>query len=96
MTPIKVLIGRQGDGCAYELHPESKARIAKAFPLVKQAPSVFLGYETKAEFEAAHGPHWKQVAIMLSGLTWSQLRKLGGVEIYDPTDHRVVRRLEAA
>lgn len=96
MGPIKIFIGRQSDGCAYELHPESRARIAKAYPTAKQAPSVFLGYETRANFEEAHGPHWKQIAIMLSGLTWRQLLNLGGVEIYDPGEHRVVRRLEAA
>jgi hypothetical protein len=35
------------------------------------------------------------VAILLTGLTWSQLMKLGGVEIYDPRAHRVVSKLAA-
>jgi hypothetical protein len=47
-------------------------------------PGVFVGYDTRAEFEELHGPMWKQIAMMLTGLTWEQIESMGGVRIYDP------------
>mgnify|MGYP001426042618 CR=1 FL=1 len=85
MSPLVIHIGRQSDGCAYELNPRSVAVIRARYPGVRAVPSVFVGYDTRTEFEELHGPMWKQIAMMLTGLSWEQIEQMGGVSIYDPT-----------
>jgi hypothetical protein len=90
MSPIVINIGRQSDGCTYQLHPRSALAIRTKFPAAQPVPSVFVGYETRADFERLHGPMWRQVAMMLTGLTWRQIHAMGGVQLYDPVAEREV------
>lgn len=82
--PIVITIGRQRDGTTYRLHPSSKARVQAQYPTVHPAPSVFVGYDTQSDFQRIHGPMWKQVAMLLTGLGAQQMRELGGVRLEDP------------
>jgi hypothetical protein len=84
--PLVVSIGRQWDGCTYRLHPLSKRRLKAAHPRIHPVPSLFVGYATRDEFEALHGPMWLQIAQMLTGLGEDKLRALGGLELHDPDD----------
>jgi hypothetical protein len=84
MSPIIINIGRQSDGCTYQLHPRSRAEIKARFPSVHPVPTIFVGYDTQGDFETLHGPMWKQIAMMLTGLTWEQIEEVGGATIYDP------------
>lgn len=88
---ILISIGKQADGCTYELHPRSWKEISDKYSHARQVPSVFVGYKTREEFEELHGPMWKQIAMALTGLTWSQLEKMGGVAIYDPVAQREIK-----
>lgn len=90
---IQINIGKQSDGCVYELHPRSMLDLKDKFPTVRAAPSVFIGYNTQDEFEALHGPMWLQIAQMLTGLGPSQIKKLGGAQIYDPVERREVGKV---
>ncbi len=90
---ILIYIGKQGDGCVYELHPRSRRDLKDKYPDVRPAPSVFIGYNTRDEFESLHGPMWPQVAQMLTGLVPSQIRKLGGARIYDPVAEREIAKV---
>ena len=93
MDPLVIQIGRQRDGCTYQLHPTSLIQIKKTFPNAQPAPRVFVGYEPQSDFETIHGPFWKQIATILTGLSWDQIRTLGGIKIYDPAtevDHEVI------
>ena len=93
MEPLVIQIGRQRDGCTYQLHPSSRARLRKEFPDVRPVPSVFIGYDTKSDFEALHGPLWKQIATMLTGLSWERIETLGGIQIYDPVQETEVEQV---
>jgi hypothetical protein len=84
MSSIVINIGRQSDGCTYQLHPRSRADIKKRFPAAQLVPTLFVGYDTQADFERLQGPLWKQIAMILTGLTWEQLEESGGVSMYDP------------
>lgn len=90
MGTILINIGRQSDGCTYQLHPRSSDEIRSRFPRARPVPSVFIGYETQAEFEELHGPIWRQVALMLTGLSWEQIEAMGGVRLYDPVAEQEV------
>ena len=66
-------------------HPTSAARIRLAFPSVRVAPSVYVGYETRDEFEALHGPMWPQIVILLAGVSADKLReKFKRLLLWDP------------
>ncbi len=84
MSTIVINIGRQSDGCTYQLNPKSRNEIQKKFPSVRAAPTIFVGYETQSDFENLHGPMWKQIATLLTGLSWEQIEEMGGASIYDP------------
>ncbi len=84
MSTLQIDIGRQSDGCVYMLHPLTRRALEQRFPGVHRIPDVFVGYDTKADFEAMHGPLWKQIATILTGLTWEQIEEMGGVTLYDP------------
>jgi hypothetical protein len=91
MSSLLINIGRQSDGCTYQLNPRSRAEIRARFPGVHPVPSIFVGYETQADFKTLHGPMWKQLATMLTGLTWEQIEEMGGVSMYDPMASAVMK-----
>ncbi len=93
MEPLIIQIGRQRDGCTYQLHPSSRVQLKKTFPKARPVPSVFIGYDTQSDFEVLHGPLWKQVATMLTGLSWKRIENLGGIKIYDPVQETAVEQV---
>jgi hypothetical protein len=81
--PIVIHIGRTSDGCAYALNPSVRERLFKV-PGALLTCRVFVGYPTQADCEAdAGGVEW-QVALLLTGISKSDLHKLGGVALHDP------------
>lgn len=94
--PLTILVGRQSDGCTYQLDPQSRRRLAAHAPEAFRAPLVFVGYETQADFERAHGPLWSQIAQLLSGLSEMALRAMGGFTLYDPERETTVYEDKAA
>lgn len=82
---IVVAVGFQSEGATYRLHPKSASRIQNEFPGVHVAPSVYVGYTTKNEFEALHGPLWPQIVVLLAGVSTDKLReKFRSVLLWDP------------
>lgn len=82
---LVVALGLQNDGATYRLHPTSTARIREVFPEVRVAPSVYVGYATRADFEALHGPIWPQIVILLTGLDEEKLKaKFHRLVLWDP------------
>ncbi|MEL6347477.1 MAG: hypothetical protein AAFV53_30455 [Myxococcota bacterium] len=83
-SPILIYIGRQQDGCVYQLHPSSLRRVRAEHPSAKPASQVFIRFDSDGSFEDLHGPLWAQIAGMLTGLNAKQLEAMGGVELYEP------------
>jgi hypothetical protein len=84
-TPIVIMAGLQRYGTTYQLHPNSVTRLRAAFPDVQQAPKVFVGYDTQADFERTHGRMWAQIVQLLTGVNRDELVRLGGAVIRIPT-----------
>ncbi len=93
MDHIVIYVGRQKDGCTYQLHPSSRARIRMSFPNAHITPSIFVGYETQSDFEVFHGPLWDQVTQILTGLSLAEIESLGGFRIFDPTTGKEVQKV---
>lgn len=84
-----VAIGFQREGATYRLHPTSAARMREAFPEAHPAPSVYVGYATRDEFEALHGPMWPQIVSILTRLDANKLKKkFGRLLLWDPATNR--------
>ncbi len=82
--PVDILIGRQGEGTSYGLHPNSLKLILKRFPRVHPRPTIFLGSYTQTDTEASVGSLYDQVATLLTGLSSRQMNELGGFRVVDP------------
>ena len=85
-NPIVILAGLQGAGTTYQLHPLSREVLETKFPASQKVPSIFVGYASKEDFEKLHGPLWKQIAEMLTGVPAYQLP--GGLVIQEPRNGR--------
>jgi len=73
----------------------SRRMLQQRFPKAHLVPSVYVGYDTKEDFEAVHGPLWKQVVLMLTGISSTQLNQ-AGYEVYDPMNEKVLFRSKSA
>lgn len=89
---ILINIGQQSDGCTYALHPRSLHEIKEKYA-VRPAPSIFVGYDTRDEFESLHGDMWPQIATLLTGLSWQQIESEGGAFLYDPVEENILNRI---
>lgn len=80
------MIGRQGDGCVYQLDPLSKRRLKAAHPRTHVVPAVLIGYDPdkRDQFEARQAAMWPQIAEILTGVSLDKLRAFGGVVLEDP------------
>ncbi len=83
---IAIELGRQGNGATYRLTSTSIARLREQFPGVQPTShNLFIGYDTRELFEQQHGPMWRQIALLLTGLNVEQLEQLGGVCFVEPS-----------
>ena len=92
--PVEILVGRQGDGATYSLHPNSLKLIRRRFPQVHPSPSVFIGSNSRTDIEASAGIY-DQVAIILTGLSSRLLDELGGFRVVDPLTDLALYQSEA-
>jgi hypothetical protein len=93
--PVEILVGRQGDGSTYSLHPNSLKLIRQRFPEIHPRPTVFIGSDTQTDIEASVGSIYNQVAIILTGLSSRLLNELGGYRVVDPLTDLALYQSEA-
>lgn len=88
-TPaITIEISVDTDGYTYQLTPQSRLRIRRAFPDVEPASRIFVGHDTLADFEDVHGSVKRQVIALLTGVSAERLRGLGAIQFRDPVKAR--------
>src|SRR5262249_45606657 len=77
LGPIQVTVGIQGDGCAYELHPQSENLVRRKVPHAHLIPSVFIGRDRCDNSESDRTEFvWDHVVLLLTGLTKDELAEL--------------------
>jgi hypothetical protein len=91
LGPVEIYIGRQSDGCAYGLHPNSRVLIKRRFPHARPLESVFIRTEDRPDAEDGQSAVWPQVALLLTGLSEQELQELGGYRLYDPVEQKSLR-----
>lgn len=90
--PIKIFANREAMGTTYALEGAARLALQESFPGVHVAPTVYVGIETEEDFERVHGKFWKQIAMLLTGLSTSKLKEFG-VVLWDPFRHRTIERI---
>lgn len=90
MAKIKIYVNEQLDGYTCRLDPKSKALVKSHASDTEPAASVFVSFDTKAQFELTYGSLWKHVAEILTGLTTEQLKGLGKLVFVDPKTERML------
>lgn len=84
-SPLTIFVGYQNNGATYQFDPISREKIQETFPSSQQAKTIFVGFDTKDDFEKQHGPIWKQIILLLSGVSASELiEKFGTIYIKIP------------
>jgi hypothetical protein len=80
---VEIDVGRQRDGWTFWLSPRAKQLLRGKVPEPVLDTSVFVGYDTKNDFEFFHGPVFEHVALLLTRLSRDQLAQLGGYFFVD-------------
>jgi len=84
MRDIIIDVGQQLDGFTFRLNPRTRINMKEKRSGVCPASSVFVSYDTRQSFEAVGKSVWKNVAVLLTGLSDSQIRKLGRFVFVNP------------
>ncbi|MGA7500335.1 MAG: hypothetical protein WBX00_26685 [Isosphaeraceae bacterium] len=87
VAPLDIYQVRAGEGRGYMyyLTPASLERIIRAYPHSKLYPSVTISEADLDNIRKQHGDiWWNQVCILLTGLSKTQVRSLGGYRVILP------------
>ncbi len=80
------------DNYTYALHPFSERRLLQEQPDVRLPSRITVAFDAQDAVEAMHDGVFRQAAPLLTGLTLTEIEKLGGVEVREPGSDRVLWR----
>jgi len=86
MPAIVIWVARESDGVSFALDREGRERLGKTG--TKAWPRLFLGWDTKEDYESIHGDITDQIVMLLTGMTLTKLKEFGGVVFRDRTAGR--------
>ena len=82
---VEIHVGRQLHGYTCALAPDTRAWVESQGGNMPPVASVYIAYETQANFRAFNGPISLPIAEILTGLSVEELEELG-VEFRDPVN----------
>lgn len=83
MAPLRITVDRDRDGASYQLDEPSAIRVLQVRPDLSATTRIRVSDDTHDAFRALVGELHPHIAMSLTGLTESQLARLGGVELAD-------------
>lgn len=84
MTAIKINVNRQMDGYSFSITPSIRDLIKKLFPDAHPANNIFVGYDTKSNFDIYAGRLENYIYPALLGVNNnSDLNKLDEIQFID-------------
>ena len=75
---ITVWVGKDWDGFTFRLRPQTRVMLRSRFPDAEMIPQMSISFATRSNYEAIHGPMYRHVLEMLTGLTSEEIDKIGG------------------
>src|SRR5262249_11334120 len=82
VAPLDITSIPEGDGYTYYLTPESRERVAAAYPGTKLPLSVKVSNDKQQDLLRGNGDDWwKEVSRVLTGRSEEEIDSLGGVRV---------------
>ena len=94
LAPLVVDVSDDRSGTTFSLALSARRALEGRFH-VHPSPRVFVGHDTRSEFEKMHGPMLRQILLILTGLSEQQLRDLGRAEFREAVSERVLAEWKA-
>ena len=90
LRPLDINVGRQQDGWTFALEPLTRKAIQIKFPGSCPHNSVFIGSQTRDDFQSTRGLQdlAEQVLLILTGLNREQLQAFKSFRVVDPVDDK--------
>lgn len=94
MTAIKINVNKQMDGYAFSITPTVRDLIKKLFPNAHPANNIFVGYDTKSDFEVYVGQLENYIYPALLGVdNNSDLDKLDEILFIDTQTGNILHKV---
>lgn len=90
MKDIIIDVGQQLDGFTFRVNPRSRIKMNEEFPGISPASGVFVSYENQQDFDKIDKAVWKHVAILLTGLSDSQIEGFARFVFVSPADGKKI------
>ena len=87
---ITVWVGKDWDGFTFRLRPKSREMLRSRFPAASMLPQISISFDTKSGFEAIHGPIYRQVLELLTGLSKEEIDTIGGGVFIDAVSEQAI------
>ena len=75
---ITVWVGKDWDGFTFRLRPQTRVMLRSRFPDADMLPQISISFDMKSGFEAIHGPIYRHVLELLTGLSAEEINSIGG------------------
>lgn len=82
--PLVIYATREFDGFTYALHPDSVARLQSSSSRRALPQRLSVAFDVRAPLDREQGDMLEQIARLLTGLSTTDLQRMGGVEFWDP------------
>lgn len=89
---IIVYVNRQLDGVTFGLDPLSRKQLHAAYPKKSPGGSVYVGYDSKANFESYHNRVEPTILPVLLGMSEQEIVQLGEIDFIDPKTNELLFR----
>jgi hypothetical protein len=94
MDAIKINVNKQMDGYSFSISPSIRDFIKKLFPNAHPANNIFVGYDTKSDFEIYVGKLESQIYPALLGVdSKNDLNQLDEIQFVDTQTGHVLHKV---
>lgn len=94
METIKINVNKQMDGYSFSITPSMRNFIKKLFPNAHPANNIFVGYDTKSDFEIYVGKLESYIYPALLGVdNENDLNQFGEIQFIDTQTGNILNKL---
>jgi hypothetical protein len=94
MTAIKINVNKQMDGYSFSITPSIRDFIKRLFPNAHPANNIFVGYDTKSDFEIYYGRLENHIFPALLGVdNENDLKKIDEIQFIDTQTGNVLHKV---
>jgi len=90
LEKITVWVGKDWDGFTFRLTPKARQMLRLKYPEASMLSQISISFNEKSGFEAIHGPIYRHVLELLTGLGQNEIEKLGGGVFIDAKSEQTI------